>query len=113
MEAPAGHTRVQLPRENFVTLRFGSADRASVSMRRHCAGLLCADAACFIVQRSGSSGAGHLRCGGIPEPYQAAVVKVRENRGYGASFALLRSGQFSAPCLWVEVLEQRADSLRH
>src|SRR6202030_3111867 len=64
MVPPAGHVRVQLPRENFVTRRFGAAERASVNIRRHCAALLlCAAAACFMVQRSGSSGGGHFRCG--------------------------------------------------
>src|ERR1700674_774763 len=62
--APAGQVRVQLPRENFATRRFGSPDKASASIRRHCAALfLCAAAACVSVQRSGSSGAGHFRCG--------------------------------------------------
>src|ERR1700730_11887828 len=64
MVAPAGQVGAQLPRENFVTRRFASPNRASVSIRRHCAALfLCAEAACFIVQRSGSSAAGHFRCG--------------------------------------------------
>src|SRR5580700_3537003 len=61
---PAGHVCVQLPRQNFETRRFGSAERASDNMRKHCAALLlCAAAACFMVQRSGSSGGGHFRCG--------------------------------------------------
>jgi hypothetical protein len=48
---PAGHIGTQLPRENFVTRRFAPPDKASVSIRKHCAALfLCADAACFIVQ---------------------------------------------------------------
>src|SRR5579864_7161692 len=64
MVAPAGHTGAQAPRENFVTLRFGPDENTSVSMRRHWAALfLCAAAAWRLVQRSGSSGAGHFRCG--------------------------------------------------
>src|ERR1700730_2703602 len=64
MVPPAGHVWVQLPRENFVTRRFGAAERASDNMRKHCAALLrCAAAARFMVQRSGSTGAGHFICG--------------------------------------------------
>ena len=61
---PAGHTGTQLPRENLVTRRFAPPDNASASIRKHCVALcLCAAAACRIVQRNGSSGAGHFRCG--------------------------------------------------
>src|ERR1700730_10515400 len=64
MVPPAGHVGTQLSRENFETRRFGAAERASVNMRRHCAALLlCAAAACFMVQRWGSSVVGHFRCG--------------------------------------------------
>ena len=64
MVPPAGQVCAQLPRENFVTRRFGSAERASVNIRKHCPALFrCAAAACFIVHRSGSSGAGHFKCG--------------------------------------------------
>src|SRR5882724_3303249 len=64
MVAPAGQVGAQLPRENFVTRRFEPSEKASFNMRRHCAALfLCAAAACFIVQRSGSSRAEHFRCG--------------------------------------------------
>src|SRR5579859_94280 len=64
MVPPAGHVCDQLPRENFETRRFAEADNASVNMRRHCSALfLCAAAACFLVQRPGSSGAGHFKCG--------------------------------------------------
>src|SRR5260370_39797047 len=64
MVPPGGHVCVQLPRENFATRRFGAAESASDSMRRHCAALLlCAAAACLMVQRSGSSGGGHFKCG--------------------------------------------------
>src|ERR1700722_12391852 len=64
MVPPAGQVCAQLPRENFVTRRFGFAERASVNIRKHCAALFrCAAAACFIVHRSGSSGAGHFKCG--------------------------------------------------
>src|SRR4051812_11483340 len=64
MAPPAGHVRVQLPRENFFTFRSGSVDNASVSMRRHASALLvCAAAACLMVQRNGPNAAGHFRCG--------------------------------------------------
>src|SRR5579863_3090990 len=64
MVGVAGQTCDQLPRENFLTLRFESGDKASFNIRRHCAALfLWADAACLMVQRKGSSGAGHFRCG--------------------------------------------------
>src|SRR6202451_4799005 len=64
MVASAGHVGAQLPRENFVTRLFGSPDKASASIRRHCVALFrCAAEAFLIVQRSGSSGAGHFRCG--------------------------------------------------
>src|SRR5208282_3698572 len=64
MVASAGQVGAQLPREYIVTRRLGLSESASVSIARHCAPLfLCAAAACFIVQRSGSSGFGHFRCG--------------------------------------------------
>ena len=67
MVAPAGQVRVQLPRQNFVTLRWVAPDKASLSIRTHRAALFaCADAACWIVQRAGSSGAGHFKCGADP-----------------------------------------------
>src|SRR5260370_12958807 len=64
MVASAGQVGAQLPRSNFVTRRLGSVDKASVNILRHCFPLfLWAAAACFIVQRSGSSAAGHFKCG--------------------------------------------------
>src|SRR5260370_38722824 len=64
MVASAGQVGAELPRSNFVTRRLGSVDKASVSILRHCFPLfLWAAAACFIVQRSGLSGAGHFKCG--------------------------------------------------
>src|SRR5436190_19363463 len=64
MVPPAGHTGTQPSREYFATRRFGAAESASDNMRKHCAALfLCAAAACFIVQRRGSSSAGHFKCG--------------------------------------------------
>src|ERR1700678_3599718 len=62
--APAGQVCAQLPRANFATRRFGAAESASLNIRKHCAPLFaCAAEACLIVQRSGSSRAGHLKCG--------------------------------------------------
>src|ERR1700690_1090911 len=64
MVLPAGQVCAQLPRENFWTRRLGDAERASDNMRRHWAELfLCAAAAWRMVQRPGSRGAGHFRCG--------------------------------------------------
>src|SRR5277367_166005 len=60
----AGQVGIQLSRTNLVMRRFGSAERASASIRWHCAALfLRAAAACFLVQRWGFSGGGHSRCG--------------------------------------------------
>src|SRR5579864_941877 len=60
---PAGQTGTQLPRENFLTRRAAPPDKASVSILKHCVALcLCAAAACWIVHRNGSSGAGHFKC---------------------------------------------------
>lgn len=52
MLAPAGHVRIQLSRENFVTLRAGPSLSASVSIFRHWTALFLSElAACFIVHR--------------------------------------------------------------
>ncbi len=59
-----GHGCAQLPRENFVTRRSARFDSASFSISRHRAALWrCAARACLIVQRVGSSGFGHFKCG--------------------------------------------------
>src|SRR6266851_1114111 len=64
MVALAGQVGAQLPRKNLVTRRLASLDKGSVSIFRHCAPLfLWAAAACFMVQRSGSRGAGHFKWG--------------------------------------------------
>ena len=51
------------------------------------------------------SGAFQVR-GGIPEPSKAAVVKVREDRGDGASAIVLGTGRLGAPSPRVEVREK-------
>ena len=52
----------QLPRENLVTGRFRSPDRTRSACEGNCATLSSCATACFTVQRSGLSGAGHFRC---------------------------------------------------
>src|SRR5438270_10683820 len=91
MVPPAGQVGTQPSRENFLTRRFGLADKASVSMRRHCAALfLCAAATCLIEHRCGSSGAGRFRCGAeVPEPPKTAVVQMRKDGGDGAALPFL------------------------
>jgi hypothetical protein len=44
--------------------------------------------------------------GGIPEPSEAAVVKVREDRGDGAASTTLRAGRLGAPSPRVEMHEK-------